>query len=70
MFHRILFAVLDYYLDFSIITPTQITNYNQTGFFGKSTRSLDLAKIKSVRVDQQGIMRSLWNYGSIVFLSE
>lgn len=70
LIYKVVFSMMDYYLDFTIITPKQISDYNQTGFFSRSIRTLDMYKIKSTRVDQHGIFRSIWNYGSIVFLSE
>lgn len=62
--------IIDYYMDFTIITPTQITTYDQTGIFTRLQRSLDIAKIKSIRVDKKGFLHSVFNYGSIVFFSE
>jgi len=62
--------LIDYYMDFTIITPRQITSYDQSGIFSRNMRSLDISKIKSVRVYEQWFMRSLFNYGTIVFFSE
>lgn len=61
---------IDYYMDFTIITPKQITTYDQTWIFTRLQRSLDIAKIKSIRVDKKWFLHSVFNYGSIVFFSE
>lgn len=62
--------LIDYYMDFTIITPRQITSYDQSGLFSRNTRSLDISKLKSVRVYEQWLIKSLFNYGTIVFFSE
>jgi uncharacterized membrane protein YdbT with pleckstrin-like domain len=62
--------MIDYYMDFTIITPTQVMSFDQTGILQKTTRTLDTDKIKSIRVDKKGLLGSIFNYGSIVFLSE
>ena len=67
---KVTIKLIDFYMDFTIITPRQITSYDQSGLFSRNTRSLDIDKIKSVRVYEQWIIRSLFNYGTIVFFSE
>lgn len=62
--------LIDYYMDFTIITPRKITAYDQEWIFTRNERALDITKIKSVRVHKEWIMRSLFNYGSIIFFSE
>ena len=62
--------LIDYYMDFTIITPKQITSYDQSWIFSRNARSLDINKIKSVRVKKEGFIRSIFNYGSIVFFAE
>lgn len=67
---KMISKMIDYYMDFTIITPRQIISYDQSGIFHRTTRSLDVDKLKSIRIDKTGIWCSLFNYGSIVFLSE
>ncbi len=62
--------LIDYYMDFTIITPKQVTAHDQSWLFTRKTRSLNIKQIKSVRVDQSWILRSLFNFGSIIFFSE
>lgn len=62
--------IIDYYMDFTIVTPKNISTFDQTGIFDRSTRTLDIGKIKSISVDKKGISRSLFNYGSIIFFAE
>ncbi len=61
---------IDYYMDFTIITPKRITAYDQTWIFTRSERALDISKIKSIRVMKKWILHSMFNYWSIVFFSE
>jgi len=61
---------IDYYMDFTIVTPKNISTFDQTGIFDRSTRTLDISKIKSISVDKKGLSRSLFNYGSIIFFAE
>jgi len=61
---------IDYILDFSVITPEQIISYNQTGFFSRQGRTLDVDKIKTISVSKEWLVRSIFDFGSIVFLSE
>jgi len=67
---RFLKKYIDYRLDFAIITPHQVSFYNQQGLFSRNLRTLDVDKIKTITVEKQGFLRSLFNFGSIVFLAE
>lgn len=62
--------LIDYYMDFTIINPRQITSYDQSWIFTRNERSLDISKIKSVRIEKKWIFRSLFNFGTIVFFAE
>ena len=61
---------VDYYFDFTIMTPKQIVAYDQTWIFQRSSRALDISKIKSVRVDKKWLLKSIFNYWSIIFFAE
>lgn len=62
--------LMDYYMDFAIITPRQIVSYQQSGLFRRSSVSLDLTNLRSINEEKNGILKSIFNYGTIVFLSE
>jgi uncharacterized membrane protein YdbT with pleckstrin-like domain len=62
--------IIDYYMDFTVITPKQILSYDQSWLFKRNSRSLDLNKIKSVNIEKDGFLNSLFNFGSIIFFSE
>lgn len=57
-------------MDFVIITPDQLVSYDQEWVLTRTTRSLELRKIKTVNVVTDGWLSSVFGYGSIVFLAE
>ena len=61
---------IDYKMDFLVITPRDATLYIQLGLFKKTVRTVDLDKVKTVSIKKHGPLRSIFNYGSILFLSE
>ena len=65
-----LYKLIDYKLDFVIITPLNITAYDQSGLFDRNTTSIDLYKIKTIAVYNSWWLSSIFGYGSIKFLSE
>lgn len=67
---RIIINYVNYLLDFTVITPRLITSYNQTGIFKRQARTIDTDKIKAITVSGKSIWQSVFNYGSVVFLSE
>jgi hypothetical protein len=67
---KISHKLIDYYMDFCIITPVQITSYDQCGIFRRSSRSLDINNIRSIDVDKDWLLNSIFNYGTIIFFSE
>lgn len=61
---------LDYYMDFSIVTPQSFIRYDQTWFFKRTSKVIDLIHVRSVSVEKTWIINSLFNNGNIVVLSE
>lgn len=62
--------LIDYYLDFTLITPKQIVSYDQDGIFKRRSVSLDLTNLRSVNEEKVGLINSIFNFGTIVFFSE
>ncbi len=67
---KILKHFLDYRMDFAIITPKSFLRYNQTWFFKRSSKVIDLKHIRSVYVKKAGFFNSIFNNGNIIVLSE
>lgn len=57
-------------MDFVIITPDQLVSYDQAWILKRTTRSLELRKIKTINVVTDGWLSTFFGYGSIVFLAE
>jgi uncharacterized membrane protein YdbT with pleckstrin-like domain len=51
-FPKILKKIIDYYMDFAIVTPEHIVAYNQKGIFSRESRSIDVDKIKTITVNK------------------
>lgn len=66
----ILQIIFNYEMDFTIVTPKNITYYDQTWFFWRTARTLDTAKIKTISVDKSWLIHSLFNYWDVKILSE
>lgn len=61
---------IDYKMDYAIITPDEIIFYNQSGFFDRDVRTIENEKIKTVKVSKHGLWKSLFNYGSLIVITE
>lgn len=61
---------VNYYMDFVIVTPDQLTAFDQEWILKRMTRSLELRKIKTINVVSHGWLSSLFNFWSIIFLAE
>lgn len=61
---------VDWWMDYTIITPRQVIQYDQTWLLSRSTRTLDLAKVKSINIKKNGLITSIFNLWDIVFFSE
>ena len=57
-------------MDFVIVTPDQLTAFDQEWILKRMTRSLELRKIKTINVVSHGWLSSLFNFWSIIFLAE
>jgi hypothetical protein len=40
-------------MDFCLVTPIDITFYNQSGVFSRNSRSLDTAKLKTITASKE-----------------
>jgi len=57
-------------MDFVIITPKQLEVFDQDGMLNRDTQSVDVSKIKTINIKSDGLLCSIFNYGSIIFLAE
>jgi len=61
---------IDYKMDFVIVTPDSLIEYNQTGLFNKKVVTINEKSIKTITVERKGILYSIFNNGNLIFLSE
>ena len=67
---KIIKRYIDYILDFVVVTPKELIYYNQEGILSRKWRTVDTEKIKTITVNKSGLIRSIFNFGNIVVLSE
>lgn len=70
LFLKIFRNWIDYTLDFALIWKKQIILHDQLWFFSKQTQTLDVAKVRKIVVLKSGVLKSIFNYWEIVFLSQ
>ena len=61
---------IDYKMDFTIITPIELISYNQSNLFTRSSKTIKVNNIKTISLDKSGLVKSIFNYGTLIFLSE
>lgn len=54
-----------YYLDVLVVTDKRIFDINQQGFFHRESGSFRIDRIQNITVDQEGIIQTLLNFGTI-----
>lgn len=70
VFWKLLKRIIDYWMDYTIVTPDDIVHYDQNGFFSRDARTLSTSKLKTITVEKDWLLRSLFNFWNIKFLSE
>lgn len=60
----------NYILDYTVVTPTYISSYNQTWIFSRKIRTIEPSKIKTIDFSSKGIINSIFNFGDIIILLE
>ena len=62
--------VIDYHMDFALITPQSLIMFNQTWFFKRDMATVDVDKIKTISVRKRYFLYSVFNNWDLIFLSE
>lgn len=68
--YTILKHFLDYEMDFAVVTPKSFLMYNQTWFFKRSSKAIDMNHIRSVYVKKAWFLNSIFNNWHIIILTE
>lgn len=58
-------SLIDYYLDFWIVTNERIINIEQRGLFSRSVAELKLYRVQDVKAEVRGVMHTVFDYGDI-----
>ena len=61
---------IDYEMDFALVTPEEVVFYEQDWIFSRVWRTLNSSKIRSITVEKDWILRSLFNFWNVLFLAE
>ena len=57
-------------MDFIIVTQDEIESFNQVWIFRRKIVSMDLHKFRSITTEKKWFIRSVFNFGSLIVLSE
>ncbi len=63
-------SYIDYTMDYCIITPDEIILTQQEWLFKRVVRTLDVRKVKSIYINKQKLLYSIFDAGKIVFMSD
>lgn len=61
---------IDYTMDYVITCPSNLIIVDQTGLFKRRVRSIECSKIKSISTHEKTMIRSIFNNGSLVFMTD
>lgn len=61
---------VDYKMDYLLITPKEVTKYDQWWVFHRDVENIPTDKIKSISVAKHWFIQSFFDIGSLVFLAE
>ena len=67
---RLVKHVIDYHMDFIIITPKTLYRYDQEGIISRDIVTVHTHSIKTVTVRKSWLLYSIFDNGDIVFLTE
>ena len=67
---KLLKRYIDYILDFVVVTPDTIVYYNQEWILSRRWRTLWTDKIKTISVNKDWLLRSMYNFWNIIILTE
>lgn len=67
---RIIRNLIDYHMDFCIITPDEIIFMEQKWIFERVSRILDVTQVKSIYINKKTVLYSIFNNGTMSFMSD
>ena len=70
LFFKVAHRWVDYKMDFLIVTPKEITKYDQSGVLERHIEQLHADKIKSISLSKKWFLQSIFDIGTISLLAE
>ncbi len=70
LWFKLLKKYVDYILDFIVITPKNLIHYDQEWILSRKWRTIDVEKIKTLTVNKNWLLRSVFNFWNIIILTE
>ncbi len=62
--------LIEYKMDFLIVTPREVMKYNQSGLFNREVEKLQTNHIKSISTSKKWMLKSFFDVWSLKFLAE
>lgn len=63
-------ALIDFYMDFLIVTPNMLVRYDQEGIINRDVITINSHSIKTVTIKKKWLLYSIFDNGNVHFLSE
>ena len=73
LIYKILYILINFEMDFVLISPENISFYNQSWLFRRESKAIWVEKIKSIQAIQANkkwVIRALFDFGEIIILTE
>ena len=67
---KILYRFVDFEMEFIIVSQDEIESFDQVWIFRRKIVSMDLHKFRSITTEKKGIIRSVFNFWSLIVLVE
>lgn len=67
---KIIYILINFEMDFVIIAPDHISTYNQSWIFKRESKTIWVDKIKSIQANKKGLIRSIFDFGEVIILTE
>ena len=70
LIYKILYTLINFEMDFVLITLENISFYNQSWLFKRGSKTIWVEKIKSIQANKKWIIRSIFDFWEIIILTE
>jgi len=67
---KVIKHLIDYNMDFLIVTPSVLYRYNQEGLLRRDIMTIHSASVKSISVEKWWLLYSIFDNGNLIFFTE